>query len=339
MAAEDVDGLATFSIGDSSRTEEVAYALGIDGTCFNLDIYGGGNAAVQVVSQAMLAVEAGLCRAVLVYRSLNGRSGRRYGRSTDSEVSGVYQFGAPHGYLVPAQWFAMWAQRYLFEFGLPPTALGHVATTFRKHAQRNAHAVSRTALSMDDYVRGRWISEPFRVYDCARETDAAAALLVTTLDRARELRHHPIIALATAEHAGAGGYTDAWPDMTKMYSAYVAPCLWQKAGVTPADIDVACLYDCFSYTALVTTEDFGFCEKGEGADFYRRGDATYGGKVVINPHGGLLSEGYVHGINHHYEAVLQLRGQAGVRQVPDAELALVSAGVANWGGAIVYARA
>jgi len=339
MAASEVDGLATFSLGDSARSEEVAYGLGIEGTSFNLDINGGGNAAVQVVTQAIVAVEAGLCEAALVYRSLNGRSGRRYGRFDESseEISANQQFGSPHGYMVPAQWFAMWAQRYLQTFNAPEETFGHVAVTFRRHAQNNPHAVSREPLTMEEYLRGRWISKPFRVYDCARETDAAVALLITTRERARDLRQPPIITLGSAEHAGSGGYFDTWPDMTHMYSHHAGPLLWKRTGLAPGDIDVACLYDCFTYTALVTAEDFGFCAKGEGGDFFARGAATYGGDVVINPHGGLLSEGYAHGINHHYEAILQLRGQAGQRQVKDAKLGLVSAGVGNLGGAMIYA--
>jgi acetyl-CoA acetyltransferase len=122
-----------------------------------------------------------------------------------------------------------------------------------------------------------------------------------------------------------------------MYSAFAAPKLWERSGLKARDMDVACIYDCFTYTAMATIEDFGFCEKGTAGDFFAAGSATYGGDVVINPHGGLLSEGYVHGLNHHYEAVLQLRGQAGSRQVKDARLALVTAGLANLGGAVIYA--
>jgi acetyl-CoA acetyltransferase len=124
--------------------------------------------------------------------------------------------------------------------------------------------------------------------------------------------------------------------MTKMFGASVAPRLWKRTGLTTADIDVACIYDCFTYTVMATVEDFGFCEKGGAGEWFRSGGATYGGDAVVNPHGGLLSEGYLHGLNHHYEAVLQLRHDAGNRQVADAELALVTAGAGPFGSALVY---
>jgi len=136
-------------------------------------------------------------------------------------------------------------------------------------------------------------------------------------------------------YTAKAGDNDRYDDMTCMYSQFVAPRLWDLTGLKPKDMDLACLYDCFTYTALATTEDYGFCEKGEGGRFYREGRATYGGEVVINPHGGLLSEAYIHGLNHTYEAVAQLRGEAGKRQVKDAELCLVSAGAAAYGSAMV----
>jgi acetyl-CoA acetyltransferase len=123
-----------------------------------------------------------------------------------------------------------------------------------------------------------------------------------------------------------------------MYSVHAGPRLWERTGLRSTDIDVACFYDCFTYTVMATIEDFGFCGKGEVGAFFHEGRATYGGDVVVNPHGGLLSEGYIHGMNHHYEAVLQLRGDAGARQVEGAETALVTAGAGPYGGAIVYTK-
>ncbi|MGE0387146.1 MAG: nonspecific lipid-transfer protein [Gammaproteobacteria bacterium] len=339
LAPTDVEGVATFAVNDSATCAQVGYGLGLPGTIFNLDLHGGGNIAVFVVTQAMYAVQAGICDTVLVFRSLNSRSGKRFGTVTGAmECDGVAQFPGPHGYLVPGQWIAMWARRHMAKYGTTHEDLGAVAISYRRHAERNEHALSREPLTLEGYLAGRWINDPFRVYDCAREADGAVAVVVTTRERARDLPHPPIRMLGTAEYMGAGGYNDAWPKMEEMYSAHVAPRLWERSGVKPADMDFACLYDCFTYTGLVTTEDYGFCAKGEAGDFYRSGRATYGGDVVINPHGGLLSEAYIHGMNHHYEAVLQLRGGAGARQVPDARLALVSGGALGYGGAVVYAR-
>jgi acetyl-CoA acetyltransferase len=123
-----------------------------------------------------------------------------------------------------------------------------------------------------------------------------------------------------------------------MYARTAGPQIWDRTGLRPADMDLACMYDCFTYTIMATMEGYGFCEPGQVGKFFAEGRATYGGDVVVNPHGGLLSEGYIHGLNHHFEAVLQLRGEAGVRQVPDARLALVTAGGGPFGGANIYSK-
>lgn len=339
MDVKDVDGLACFAAGDSAGTAQVGYALGLDGTTFNLDVTGGGNVVSITMAQAMMSVTAGAADSVLVYRSLNSRSGKRFGTYEGHvEVEGAAQFNGPHGYMAPGQWFAMWTRTHMEKYGTTYEDLGAIAVLQRQHAAANPHAILRKPLTIDDYLAGRWINDPFRIYDCALEADGAIALLVTTRERARDLQHHPVRLLGHASYMGAGGFTDAWDDMTCMYSAFVGPQLWERTGLKPSDMDTALLYDCFTYTSLATTEDFGFCEKGDTGNFYRDGRATYGGEVVVNPHGGLLSEGYIHGMNHQYEAVAQLRHDAGERQVPDAELAFVSAGAAAYGGASVYAR-
>ncbi|MDP9090250.1 MAG: nonspecific lipid-transfer protein [Pseudomonadota bacterium] len=339
LCVASIDGMGTYAVNDSPRSMEVAYAIGVDGTRFNLDLFGGGQNSPFLVGQTMLAIESGVCDAVLLYRALNGRSGVRFssGSGTGS-VGSVLQFGAPHGYMVPAQWFALWARAHMERYGTTEEDLGQIAVLSRTHATRNPHALMRSPITLEDYLASRWINEPFRLLDCALEADGAVALLVTTRERARDLRQVPVQALARQSYMGAGGYVDAWPDMTEMYSAKLADALFRQAGLLSRDVDVACLYDCFTYTALCTAEDFGFCAKGQGGAFFASGGATYGGDVVINPHGGLLSEGYIHGFNHHYEAVVQLRGQAAERQVANARVALVSGGGPAYGSAIVYAR-
>ena len=152
--------------------------------------------------------------------------------------------------------------------------------------------------------------EPFRVFDCCYEVDGAVALVLTSADRAKDLKHKPVYPLGVADGSGCGGVPEYWDDLTTMYSRDCAPCLWDRTGLKASDMDVALMYDCFTFTVMATFEDFGFCRKGEVGDFFREGRATYGGDVVVNPHGGLLSEGYLHGLNHHFEAVLQLRGEA-----------------------------
>lgn len=337
IATAEIDGLVTFAVNDAPRSMEVAYALGLDGTRCNLDLFGGGYNAPMAVSLAVTMVSTGQAQAVLVYRSLNGRSGMRFGTGSGaSSVGGVLQYGRPNGYMVPGQWFALWARRHMERYGTTEEDLGHVALLSRRHAMANDHALIRDPLTMSDYLASRAINLPFRLFDCALEADGAVALLVTTQERARDLAQPPVHMLASQTFMGAGGYNDAWPDMTEMYSAQLAGPLWAQAGLGPGDVQLACLYDCFTYTALCTAEDFGFCDKGDSGSFFGSGRATYGGDVVINPHGGLLCEGYIHGFNHHFEAILQLRGQAERRQVTAARAALVSGGGPGYGSAVVY---
>lgn len=336
LAAGDVDGMIAYrALTDSASPLEVSQALDIPELSWSVDVGGGGNVVANVVATAAAAIAAGLCRAVLVYRSLNGRSGRRFGTATGPlQIGGEDQFYAPSGYLVPPQWIGMWARRHQHEYGSTCEDLGQIAITQRSHAVANPHAIAREPLTMEDYLAGRWVNEPFRVYDCAFEVDGAVALLMVGPELLAGLRQPPVWLVAAADSQSGRGWTQ-WDDPTSMYSRSAGPRLWARSGLRPQDMDVACLYDCFTYTVMATFEDFGFCEKGEVGKFFAEGRATYGGDVVVNPHGGLLSEGYIHGLNHYYEAALQLRGQAGERQVPDARRALVSAGAGPYGGATI----
>jgi acetyl-CoA acetyltransferase len=338
LAPADVDGIVEFSTGDSARGISVGAAIGCDDLAWAIDISGGGNVACASVAEAFAAVQRAACEVAVVFRSLNGRSGQRYGRGevTPVPMTGEMQFAALHGYVVPPMWIGMWAQRHKHVYGTTAEDFGQIAVMQRGHALGNEHAMMRTPLTMDDYLAGRWVYEPFRVYDCCLETDGACAVVITSLDRARDLRHRPVRLIAEAEAHTYGGSWDQAPDLSEMYSAKAGPRLWSRTDLRPPDVDVACMYDCFTYTVLATFEDFGFCDKGEVGAFFAEGRATHGGDVVVNPHGGLLSEGYLHGVNHHYEAVLQLRGGAGDRQVDGAEVALVTAGAGPFGGAMLY---
>lgn len=338
LQATDVDGIVDFNTNDSASAQDVGRALGAVDLALAADLQGGGNLAVTVVGQAFAAVQAGICDTVVVFRSLNGRSGNRYGRGEKPAVQmrGEMQFAALNGYVIPPMWIAMFAQRHKHVYGTTDEDFGHIALTMRRHAAANTHALQRAPLEMSDYLAARWICEPFRLYDCCLETDGAVALVVTRLDRARHLRHRPIVMKGFGEAHTHGGSWTNFPDLSQMYSAYAAKRLWSRTDLRPEDMDVACMYDCFTGTVMATVEDFGFCPKGQTGAFFAEGRATYGGDVVVNPHGGLLSEGYLHGMNHHYEAVLQLRGQAGDRQVPDARNVLVTAGAGPAGGAVIY---
>jgi acetyl-CoA acetyltransferase len=337
LGGGEVDGVVDFQLNDSAAASEVGGAIGASDLSLALDIFGGGNVACLAMAEGIRAVRSGQCEVVVVFRSLNGRSASRFGRGEDSpNLAGEFQYGAANGYIIPPMWIGMWAQRHKHVYGTTAADFGHIAITQRRHAAANPHASQRKIITMDDYLASRWIVEPFRLFDCCLETDGAVAIVIASLDRARHLRHKPVIPLAEAE---AHTHSNSWsqfPDLTSMYSRYAARRLWNKTDLKPADVDVACMYDCFTYTVLATFEDFGFCDKGDVGKFFAAGKATYGGDVVVNPHGGLLSEGYIHGLNHHYEAALQLRGEAANRQVESAEISLVTSGAGPSGGAILY---
>ncbi len=338
LTPADVDGMCTYMVNDSAHATDVSWALGQDELAWSNSMLAGGNAVADQIATAAAVIEAGICRAVLVYRSLNGRSGYRFGTvEGPMQVEGEMQFDAPAGFVVPPQWFAMWARRHQHVYGSTCEDLGQIAITQRAHAGPNEHALRRDPMTIDDYLAGRWIAEPFRVFDCSSECDGAVAVLVAGEDVVADTAKAPVWLVGSANSQSGSGWL-AWDDPTEMYARTVGPKIWERTGYTPDDMDLACMYDCFTYTVMATMEGYGFCEKGQVGSFFAEGRATYGGDVVVNPHGGLLSEGYIHGLNHHFEAVLQLREEAGVRQVPDARLALVTAGGGPFGGANIYSK-
>ncbi|MFI6389417.1 thiolase C-terminal domain-containing protein [Nonomuraea sp. NPDC050540] len=309
----DVDGLATHRVGDSAPPSLVGPALGLDDPSWYLDQFGGGSVSHAVAGQAALAVAAGLADTVVFYRAINARSEFRMGQAANPSPEVQYQ--APYGLTAPVQHFALAARAHMLRYGTTEEHLGRIAVRQRAHAAKNPRALMRTPITLDDYLASRWIAEPFRLLDCCLETDGACALVITTAERARSLRRTPVLISAAAWGGGQSFLSGA--DPTVSAAAALAPRLYGQAGLTPADIDLAQLYDCFTYSVLVQLEDYGFCSKGDGGPFAASGEGP-----PVNTHGGFLSEGYVHGINHIAEAVSQLRGEAGDRQVPGARVAL-----------------
>jgi len=220
---------------------------------------------------------------------LNGRSGHRFGTVTGPVgVADEWQFCAPHGFLIPPQFFAMWARRHQEVYGSTCEDLGQIAITERSHAVRNSHAIARDPLTMDEYLAGRWVNEPFRVYDCTYEVDGAVAILITSAEVARDGAQPPMWLVGSSNSQSGAGWI-GWEDMTSMYAKTAGPRLWNRTGLCAADMDIALMYDCFTYTVMTTFEDYGFCEKGQVGEYFAAGRATYGGDVVVNPHGGLAS--------------------------------------------------
>ncbi|MFJ2728593.1 lipid-transfer protein [Streptomyces collinus] len=327
LAPADVDGLVTFTM-DTSPEITVAQACGMGELSFFSRVHYGGGAACATVQQAALAVAAGVAEVVVCYRAFNERSGRRFGagvRHREPSAEGVaLGWALPFGLLTPASWVAMAAQRYLYAHNLTPEAFGHVAVVDRKYAATNPAAwFHGRPITLADHAASRWIAEPLRLLDCCQETDGGQALVVTSLERARQLRRPPAVIAAAAQGSGRAQeqmtsfYRDDLTGLPEM--GVVARQLWRTSGCGPADIDVGILYDHFTPFVLMQLEEFGFCGRGEAPDF------VAAERLPLNTHGGQLGEAYLHGMNGVAEAVRQVRGTS-VNQVPGASRVLVTAG-------------
>ncbi|MFE6131008.1 lipid-transfer protein [Streptomyces sp. NPDC056437] len=327
LSPADVDGLVTFTM-DTSPEITVAQAAGMGELSFFSRVHYGGGAACATVQQAALAVASGIAEVIVCYRAFNERSGRRFGAGVQhrepSAEGAALGWNLPFGLLTPASWVAMAAQRYLHTYGLTPEAFGHVAVTDRRHAARNPAAYFYgKPITLDDHADSRWIVEPLRLLDCCQETDGGQAIVVTSVERARDLPQRPAVVVASAQGAGRAQeqmtsfYRDDLTGLPEM--GVVARQLWRTSGLAPQDIDVGIIYDHFTPFVLMQLEEFGFCGPGEAAEFVAA-DA-----LPLNTHGGQLGEAYLHGMNGIAEAVRQIRGTS-VNQIPDAARALVTAG-------------
>jgi acetyl-CoA acetyltransferase len=204
----------------------------------------------------------------------------------------------------------------------------------------NERAMQRTPMTKDDYYNSRFIVDPFRMYDICLESDGACAVVITSAEQARDLKQKPVYIMGGAYGGGPSQGDDLfdairWPSHSHNCFKYLADDLWGSAGIGPKDVDVAEIYDCFTYSVLMALEGLGFCEEGEGGPFVMGGRIARTGELPLNTHGGLLSEAYIHGFNHVIEAVEQLRGAAGARQIDGAEIALTTAGAMTCGSAMI----
>ena len=326
LSADELDGIATYRVGDSVLPAVVAQSLGLRDLRYFVDQFGGGSVSHAVVGQAALAIAAGVAETVVCYRALNARSEFRMGGTGRPLVDAVEtQYQAPYGYFVPPQQFAMAARAHMERYGTTEEQFGQVAVQQRANAAKNERAMMREPIELADHLASRPVVEPFRLLDCCLETDGAVAILLTSPERARDLKKPPVSISGAAWGGGQTLYSNQQPDTTTSSAVDLAPRLFEMAGVGPKDIDVAQLYDCFTYSVIVQLEDYGFCAKGEGGPFVESGATRSDGSIPVNTHGGFLSEGYVHGLNHVYECVSQLRGEAGARQVEGAEIGLSTA--------------
>jgi acetyl-CoA acetyltransferase len=245
---------------------------------------------------------------------------------------GEREFGPEFGLFGAAAVHAFGATRHMHEYGTTHDQLGAIAVACRKHAQLNPQAQIRKPMSLQDYHDSPWIVWPYHLLDCCLRSDGAAAIIVTSAERARNLRTRPVYVMGMGRANNSRGpyYGN---HMTETGGKESGEQAFRMAGITPRDIDVAQIYDCFTYIALVTLEDYGFCKKGEGGPFVTGGRIELGGELPMNTSGGMLSEGYVEGMLQIVEGVRQLRGECGPRQVENAEIGIVSG---NGGNAVCH---
>lgn len=331
LTTADVDGLVTYSI-DSNDQITVGRNLGVPELRFFASSLFGGGGACATVHLAAMAVATGAASTVVIYRALNERSGLRFGQAMEGMLSSPFAaMYAPYGLMTPAQFAAVTARRYMHAYGVDNEHFGLITVASRKHAATNPAAYFyERPITLEEHQQSRWVVEPvLRLLDCCQESDGAVAVVITTGERARDLRHRPVIVEAAAHGAGAGAemmtsyYRGSLTDLPD--SAVVAGKLWEDSGLRPADVDVAIFYDHFTPLVLMQFEEFGFCDRGEAKDFVAGGTIEVGGRLPLNPHGGHLGEAYIHGLNGVAEAVRQLRRTA-VNQVDEVEHVLVTAG-------------
>ncbi len=333
LTPADVDGLVTFTM-DTNPEIQVAANVGIPHLKFFSRIHYGGGAACATVQQAAMAVATGVADVVVCYRAFNERSGHRFGQGKSSwnptAEGAMYGWRVPFGFITPAAWVAMAAQRYAHVSGATSEDFGRVSVVDRKHAAANPRAwFYERPITLEDHQCSRWVVEPLRLLDCCQETDGGQAVVVTSVERARDLPNTPAVIAAAAQGSGVGQEdmtSFQRDDITSMDEMrVVADQLFAQAGIGPDDLDAAMLYDHFTPFVLMQLEALGVCEKGEAKEFVRDGHLEVGGRLPLNTHGGQLGEGYLHGMNGIAEGVRQIRGTS-TTNVGDVEHVLVTAG-------------
>ncbi|MCX2730377.1 lipid-transfer protein [Saccharopolyspora sp. NFXS83] len=335
LETSDVDGLVTFTMDDNTEVA-LARELGVPELSFFSRVHYGGGAACATVQQAALAVSSGVADVVVCYRAFNERSGQRFGQvqaaaaaaPTSSGVDNSWSY--PVGLGTPGAQVAMFARRYMHEYGATSEDFGRVAVVDRQHAATNPNAwFYERPITLADHQASRWITEPLHLLDCCQESDGGVAIVVVSAERAEDLPNPPAVVQAAAQGSGPDQFTmtsyyrdelGALPEM-----GLVARQLWRQAGLGPQDMRMAILYDHFTPFVLVQLEELGFCERGEARHFIADGGIGLDGALPINTHGGQLGEAYIHGMNGIAEAVRQIRGTA-VNQLDDVDNVLVTAG-------------
>ncbi len=363
LTTADVDGMLSYHGGDSTTSSAITYDLG-NRLNFYMDCSGGGSSTEALVGLAIGAIEAGLCDVVAIFRAMNGYSQVRIGGTgarAASPVSASDLLRRPYGLASAVQTFAFTFTRHMMEYGVASEHLAHIKVTHSNHASNNPKALMKQRVTVDDVLNSRWIVRPCaHLLDCCLETDNATCIIVTSAERAKDLRQKPAY-IRAAQGRGTkrgGDFHYQHAPITRVAGYHVGPRIFGLADLTRDDIDVTGCYDAFTYTTLLQFEDYGFCAKGEGKDYVTSGITDLGGGRPNNTSGGHLCEGYTHGMNMVIENVRQLRGkvddycpdwengvhtydysEGGCRQVKDVEITM-NMGWANpaTGSALIMRR-
>jgi acetyl-CoA acetyltransferase len=314
LGAGDVDGMLSYHGNDSTTSPVVAGDLGIR-LNFYMDCSGGGSSTEALVGLAMGAIEVGMCNTVAIFRAMNGYTEARIGgtgRQAPVFGSGSLS-GGIYGMNSAGQSFAPSFMRHMYEYGTTSEQVAHVKVAHSKHASNNPRAYYQNRVTVEDVVNSRWITRPLHLLDCCVETDNGVAIIVTSADRARNLRRPAAHIMGVAGRVNKeqpGGYHWTRGPISRVAGYYAKDIVFGQADVGPQDIDVTASYDAFTFTTMLQLEAYGFCEEGEGGEYVSSGIIELGGARPNNTHGGHLCEGYTHGIGHVVENVRQLRHQA-----------------------------
>lgn len=347
LDVRDIDGFTGYC-DDANQPSDLAVSLGTTELRYAALVWGGrGSGLPGAVASAYAAVAAGLANYVVVVRSIVQTT--RLGQSIAAGVGPggpiplPASYTAPFGMALPAAIYAMKARRHMSLYGTTTDHFAEVAVNARRNAVSNPDARFRTEITVEEHHAARLIADPLRLYDCCMESDGAAAVIVTSPERARDLHQPPVSIRAVSMTGEYKWATASFNTIDEVYASTghrrAARDLWARAGLGPGDVDVALFYDAFTPSVLMSLEDWGFCEVGESGPFVASGHIRREGKLPVNPHGGHLAEVYLQGSTHLLEAVRQLRGTS-CNQVNSTDVALYGSGVgASPGGGILLRRA
>lgn len=311
LEAKDIDGFMSYSEGDSCTSHQLATYLGVRPK-YVKDIMGGGSSTELLIADAVSLIEAGQLETVLIFRSMNGRSGVRMGgggwdiNMLQTNIEGG-SYLIPYGAGSPSQWFGLFATKHMHDAQLTQEHLGHVCVSLYEHAQKNPKAFFyNKPLTMEDYHETPYLSYPFKKHDFCLESDEANAIIVTSAKKAKGCSSTPVYITGMASRQCVS-HAHYWANLDEVAADYVGREIYENAGITPEDLDVASIYDCYSWVLLRQLESYGIAKREELGDFVAAGNLKIGGKLPTNTAGGMLSEGYTHGMNNVLELVRQLR--------------------------------